>query len=125
MEVQALRELAREAPLRVTIAGACMAPGIVAGSTLEVAPARRYWPGDVIVFRRGDGRLVAHRVIGVRPGRPARLLTQADAAVAADSALCAADVIGRARVAVSLRDRVKAVAAFARLAASRLRARLA
>jgi hypothetical protein len=125
MDAGALRELAREAPLRVTIAGGCMMPGIAQGSTLEVAAARVYWPGDVIVFRRGDGQLVAHRFIGLRPGRPARLFTQADAARTADSALAATDVVGRARVAVSVRDRLKAMAAFGRLIGSRLRTRLA
>lgn len=100
-----------------------MTPGIAAGTTLEVAPARLYWPGDVIVFRRRDGRLVAHRVIGARPGR--WLFTQADASVAPDSAVHPADIVGRALVEVSLANRAKALIAFARLAALRLRARFA
>ena len=123
MRAETLRELAREAPLRVTIAGGCMTPGIADGTTLEVAPARVYWPGDVIVFRRGDGRLVAHRVIGFRPGK--WLFTQADGSAAPDSAVNPADIVGRALVEVSLADRAKALTAFARLAASRLRAKFA
>lgn len=123
MRAETLRELAREAPLRVTIAGGCMTPGIAAGMTLEVAAARVYWPGDVIVFRRGDGRLVAHRVIGARPGK--WLFTQADASAAPDSAVNPADIVGRALVKVTAGDRVRAFTAFARLAASRLRARFA
>jgi phage repressor protein C with HTH and peptisase S24 domain len=123
MRAETLRELAREAPLRVTIAGGCMTPGIADGTTLEVAPARVYWPGDVIVFRRADGRLVAHRVIGFRPGK--WLFTQADASTAPDSVVNPADILGRGLLKVSVVDRVKALAAFARLAASRLRARFA
>jgi hypothetical protein len=123
MRAETLRELAREAPLRVTIAGGCMAPGIADGATLEVAPASFYWPGEVIVFRRGDGRLVAHRVIGFRLGK--WLFTQADASAAPDSVVKPADVVGRALVKVSIADRARSLAAFARLAASRLRSRFA
>jgi len=118
-----LRELAREAPLRVTIAGGCMKPGIADGTTLEVAAASVYWPGDVVVFRRGDGRLVAHRVIGARPGR--WLFTQADTGAAPDSAVHPADIVGRALVKVTAGDRVRAFTAFSRLALARLRARFA
>ncbi|HXO41719.1 MAG TPA: S24 family peptidase, partial [Thermoanaerobaculia bacterium] len=46
----ALRELARELPLAVTVRGECMAPRLHDGDRVAVAPARRYWPGDIVAF---------------------------------------------------------------------------
>lgn len=64
--VAALRDLARERPVAVTVRGGCMAPWIADGDRVEVAPARLYWPGDVIVFRAPDGRWLVHRLLGWR-----------------------------------------------------------
>jgi hypothetical protein len=73
-----------------------MAPGIADGALVSVARRPRYWPGDVLVFRAADGRLMAHRLIGAFRWRgQTRLFTRADNAQKLDTAICAADVIGR------------------------------
>jgi hypothetical protein len=64
--VSALRDLARERPVSVTVRGGCMSPWIADGDRVEVAPARLYWPGDVIVFRAPDDRWLVHRLLGWR-----------------------------------------------------------
>ena len=61
-----LRALARGGELEVAVHGDCMAPLLADGARVEVAPARLYWPGDVIVFRAEDGLLRAHRLLGYR-----------------------------------------------------------
>ncbi|HEV3077770.1 MAG TPA: S24/S26 family peptidase, partial [Thermoanaerobaculia bacterium] len=62
----ALRELARELPLAVTVRGECMAPRLRDGDRVAVAPARRYWPGDIVAFHTPQGRLALHRLLGYR-----------------------------------------------------------
>jgi hypothetical protein len=121
---QALRSAVREAPVRVRVAGTCMQPVLNSGADVPVGAARLHWPGDVLVFVRADGRLVAHRVIGLRPGRELRYFVQADASAEPDSAVPASAVLGRAHVAVSWADRLRALARFAVLLASRMRGRL-
>jgi hypothetical protein len=64
--LEALREMARERPVAVTVRGGCMAPRITEGDRVEVAPARLYWPGDVIVFQAADGSWLVHRLLGWR-----------------------------------------------------------
>jgi len=94
--VQALRDLAREAPLRLQSQGACMVPVLPETARLEVAARPRYWPGDVVVFGAADGRLMVHRVAGWRR-RAGRLeyVTRADRARLHDAPVAAERVIGR------------------------------
>jgi DNA-binding NarL/FixJ family response regulator len=49
--------MAREQPVALTVRGGGMAPLLADGERVEVAPARFYWPGDVIVFQASDLRL--------------------------------------------------------------------
>ncbi len=92
----ALRQLADRAPLTVCVTGCCMAPLIEEGATVQVSAATRYWPGDVVVVRTGDGAYLVHRVIGLwwRRGRK-HYLTQADAARRPDPLLPETAVLGR------------------------------
>src|SRR5260370_42202504 len=62
----ALREMARGRPLAVTVRGECMAPRLRDGDRVAVAPARRYWPGDIVAFHTPQGRLALHRLLGYR-----------------------------------------------------------
>jgi hypothetical protein len=92
----ALRGLAREAPVDVVVRGDCMLPLLTDGERVRVVAARLYWPGDVLVFRAPDGRLLAHRLLGYRPwaGRLA-LVTRGDACVVHDAPVALAAVLGR------------------------------
>ncbi|HEV7785517.1 MAG TPA: S24/S26 family peptidase [Thermoanaerobaculia bacterium] len=92
----ALRDLAREAPVEVEVRGDCMAPRLADGDRVRVAAARFYWPGDVVVFRSPDGRLLAHRVLGYRlhGGAPA-LVTRGDSCVVHDAPVPLVRVLGR------------------------------
>jgi hypothetical protein len=92
----ALRDLAREAPVEVEVRGDCMAPGLADGDRVRVAAARFYWPGDVVVFRAPDGRLLAHRVLGCRlHGGALALVTRGDSCVVHDAPVPLARVLGR------------------------------
>jgi hypothetical protein len=120
----AIRELAREEPVTVTVRGDCMAPLLADGERVEVAPARRYWPGDVVALRAADGRLLVHRLLGYR-WRAGRLLyvTRGDRCPAVDVPVPLADLLGRVASPRSLSPpaaRLRAVLAFLRLVARRL-----
>lgn len=97
MRNAALRDLAREDGLEITIRGDCMAPLLADGSRVRVVPARFYWPGDVVMFRGADGRLTAHRLLGYRPGAGGlAVVTRGDACVVHDVPVPLAAVLGRA-----------------------------
>jgi hypothetical protein len=119
-----VRGLAAEGSVVVRIAGGCMAPRLEDGETIAVAPARWYWPGDMVACLSA-GRIVAHRLIGFRPaGARLLALTQADNAAAADSPVPFDRVLGRVAAPVSLRDRASAAGRWARHLGSRAAARL-
>lgn len=94
----ALRALARGGGLPLQVAGPCMAPALREGEAVVVAPARAYFPGDVIAFRQGPGgRLLLHRVLGYRPwGRRWALVVRGDACASPDAPVFPEQVIGRA-----------------------------
>ena len=73
-----------------------MSPLIEDGATLEVRPCRRYWPGDVVVLRVGDGGLRVHRVLGYRPRREhLEMITQGDHASGHDLPVPRSEIIGK------------------------------
>lgn len=93
---QALRDLAREAPVEVGVRGDCMAPLFAGGDRVRVAAARFYAPGDVVVFRSAGGGLVAHRLLGYRLHAGAlALVTRGDACPVHDAPVPLAAVLGR------------------------------
>ncbi|HEX3527165.1 MAG TPA: S24/S26 family peptidase [Thermoanaerobaculia bacterium] len=120
----ALRDLAREHPVEVTVRGGCMAPLLADGERVAVAPARCYWPGDVVVFQAADGRLLVHRLLGWRPWEGAfACVTRGDGCPCHDAPVPPSRLLGRviaperARAAVS--DRLRAVLSFLRIAVRR------
>jgi hypothetical protein len=114
----ALRDLAREAPVEVEVRGDCMAPGLADGDRVRVAAARFYWPGDVVVFRAPDSRLLAHRVLGYRiHGGALALVTRGDSCAVHDAPVPLVRVLGRAAGAPpSLASRAAALRRFLGLA---------
>jgi hypothetical protein len=97
---EALRGLAREGAVEVSVRGDCMDPVLADGDRVRVAAARVYAPGDVVVFRAADGRLTAHRLLGYRlhRGRLA-LVTRGDGCVVHDPPVPLAAVLGRVEAA--------------------------
>lgn len=118
----ALRELAREAPVEVEVRGDCMAPFLADGARVRVAAARIYWPGDVVVFRAPDGRLLAHRLLGYRlHAGSLALVTRGDSCPVHDAPVSLARVLGRvAAVAPGPGVRAAAFRRFLGLALARL-----
>ena len=118
--LDALREMAREQPVSVTVRGGCMAPRIAEGDRIEVAPARLYWPGDVIVLRSADGRWLVHRLLGWRRWQGGlAAVTRGDGCPCHDAPVPFGRVLGRVvgpagRVTVA--GRLRAGAAFLGLA---------
>jgi hypothetical protein len=110
----ALQGLAREAPVEVRVQGDCMAPFFADGDRVLVSAARLYWPGDVLVFRAPDGRLLAHRLLGYRPWQGGiALVTRGDSCVVHDFPVPKTAVLGRiAAVRPSLWGRVVAILGF-------------
>jgi hypothetical protein len=113
----ALREMARELPLAVTVRGECMAPRLHDGDRVAVAPARRYWPGDIVAFHTPQGRLALHRLLGYRlaAGRLA-CVTQGDGCSVPDPPLAPERLLGRAAVRPTARERARAAMALFALA---------
>lgn len=120
---EALRCLAREGPVEVRVRGDCMSPLLADGQQVRVAAVRVYWPGDVVVFRAADGRLLAHRLLGYRPRAGGfALVTRGDACAVHDAPVPAAAVLGRiAAVRPSLAVRARSLLHFAGLAWRRRR----
>jgi hypothetical protein len=118
----ALQGLAREAPVEVRVQGDCMAPFFANGGRVLVSAARLYWPGDVLVFRAPDGRLLAHRLLGYRPWRGGiALVTRGDSCIVHDFPVSKTAVLGRVdAVRPSLRGRAAAVLGFLDLVLRRL-----
>jgi signal peptidase I len=118
----ALRDLAREAPVEVRVRGDCMAPSFADGDRVRVVACRLYLPGDVVVFRAADGRLVAHRLLGYRRRAGALcLVTRGDACPVHDAPVPLAAVLGRvAALRPTLAARGAALLRFAALAGSHL-----
>ena len=120
---EALRRMAREGPVEVRLRGDCMAPLLADGEQVRVAAARAYWPGDVVVFRAADGRLLAHRLLGYRPHAGGlAFVTRGDACIVHDAPVPPAAVLGRIEaVRPALAGRARALLRFLGLALRRHR----
>jgi signal peptidase I len=110
--ITVLRELAHEAESQVVIRGSCMEPLLRSGAAVTVKAKRWYLPGDVIVFRTHSGDLAAHRVLG---WRPAGCVTKGDHCVLHDAPVARREIVGAVNVPVGLGERLRAVAALARI----------
>jgi hypothetical protein len=124
-----LQSVCDEEPLCITARGDCMAPLITDGARLQVAPARRYYPGDVIVCRAVNGRYRVHRLLGSARWRGRRVfVTRGDNSTQVDGRVGAGDLLGKVcggecdkrAVNATLYWRGVALARFARFVLSRL-----
>lgn len=114
---EALRDLAREGPVEVTVRGSCMAPRFADGERVRVAAARFYLPGDIVAFQAGDGRLRLHRLLGYRPGGTGiALITRGDGCPCHDGAVPLRRLLGRVVEPVGLGVRLRAALSAVRLA---------
>lgn len=94
---RAVVTMARTTGLTLRVRGASMAPGLADADTVSVAPARMYWPGDVVAYDDGRGGMVIHRVVGYRIGREGlRLVVRGDARDASVETVPVERIIGRA-----------------------------
>jgi hypothetical protein len=103
---EALRDLARDGWVELDVRGSCMAPRIADGQRVRIVAARVYWPGDILAFQSGDGRLRVHRLLAYAPGG---LVTRGDRCPCHDGAVPSSRILGRVAERVSLADRVRAV----------------
>lgn len=79
MQFELLKSFAQEGPLTATVSGDCMCGSIPEGSQVQLQSRRFYRTGDVIAFRRGDGKIVCHRFLGYIPSRKGwRVITRAE-----------------------------------------------
>jgi signal peptidase I len=94
--------LARDAEVRFAVTGQSMRPFLSGGETVIVRVVRsaEIRRGDLLLLRQTEhrgGRLLLHRVVGVRrrKGLPTWFQTQGDALCAPDEAVAEAHVLGR------------------------------
>ena len=88
--------LERGDSLRFRACGNSMRPFICDGDVLLVRSGLETRPGDVVLCRTGDGRLLAHRVARVdRQSRPRSILLQGDACPWPDGLVPVDNVLGR------------------------------
>lgn len=113
---QALREVSRGAPLPLRIRGGCMVPALDDGEAVVVRARRFYFPGDVLVFRTNAGDLAAHRMLG---WRRAAIVTKGDGCEIHDAPVASHAILGAVELPVRVRDRMRAVLHFARIALQR------
>lgn len=96
MYFDTIKSLINEGPLTIYVDGECMTGTLKDGGRLSVEQKSLYWPGDVIVFARGDNSLVSHRFLGYARGRSGWLaLTRADVSNSADCPCHVSRILGK------------------------------
>ena len=96
MQFELLKTFAQEGPLTVVVNGNCMQRTIAEGSRLRLENKRGYWPGDVIAFKRNDGKIVSHRFLGYAPSRNGwRVITRAENTREVDAPVFVRCVLGK------------------------------
>ncbi len=89
-------ELIKDGPLTVQVNGNCMGNLLRNGCRVQLARQRFYLPGDIIVFGRGDQRMVSHRLLGFSPGRHGWIaITQADREARPDAPFSVDRILGK------------------------------
>lgn len=124
------RQFSRNGHLTVIVRGRCMGRALPEGSRVRVRRNAIYWPGDIVFYWRGDGKLVSHRFLGYTwSGRGPAALTAADLESRPDCPFPTQRLLGkaiqidglRARCAPGLR--LRAMARYLNTFLARLRAK--
>jgi hypothetical protein len=93
---RALSDLVAEAPLEIRLRGASMEPLLGNADTVIVSSARRFWPGDILLFRDSQDQLVTHRLLGGIPTRAGwRFILRGDACSKVDGGVRREQICGR------------------------------
>ena len=94
-----------------------MTPALADGATVTVRERRIYLPGDVLVFRTRAGNFAAHRMLG---WRRAAVVTKGDHCEIHDAPVAMNAIIGAVDMRIEVKDRVSALASYARIILRRL-----
>lgn len=76
--------------VKVNASGISMFPLLIPHCTLHIAPAKEVSRGDIIVFRRNDGKYIAHRVINIGDS----IICRGDSCASFDQPVTADNLIG-------------------------------
>ena len=96
MLFDAINQLSNDGPLTLDVDGDCMTGCISHGSQVQIERQSFYWPGDIIVYGRGDDHLVVHRFLGYVLGRHGWCgVTQADNTTRADAPVAVGRILGK------------------------------
>ena len=92
----AINHLSGDGPLTLVVDGDCMFNTVPNGSKVRIERRTCYWPGDVVVYGRGDDRLVMHRFLGYVLSRQGWCgVTRADEAGRADAPMAVERILGK------------------------------
>lgn len=82
--------------LQLPLRGDCMTPCLNNDSIIDILSADFYWPGDILVYRDRNDRLLAHRLLGYyRRDGEWKCLIQADNAQGPDMGAYPSQIIGK------------------------------
>lgn len=96
MHLEALKDFAASGGVTLKVSGDCMGEALPGGSEAYIRAKNIYWPGDIVVYTRGNGQLVSHRMLGYLPGRHGWLaMARADDAAAADPVVPTSRIVGQ------------------------------
>lgn len=98
MKFEAIRQMSHDGPLTISVDGDCMFNSVPNGSKVQIERHHIYWPGDIVIYGRGDDRLVMHRFLGYVPGRRGwYCVTRADQAKNADAPVLVNRIVGKVK----------------------------
>jgi hypothetical protein len=120
--IAAFRSLVADAPIGVTVRGACMEPALLPNVPVRISRARYYWPGDIVAVVTPDRGVLLHRLLGYR-WHGGRLcgVTAGDHCVRIDGPAPLAHFVGRlVGYRPTWRARFRALASLVRMAVARL-----
>ncbi|MGV6826271.1 MAG: S24/S26 family peptidase [bacterium] len=102
--------------LPIRIRGQCMSPRLQDGELAYFARQKFYWPGDIVVFTRSNGQLVAHRLLGYyRRNGKWKAFTKGDNNRAPDGEVAITKLIGKiTSQQAGLVDRFMSISQFSR-----------